>query len=154
MKKLSYFFLVLITSSFIACSSDSSSSSNGDQLYVKFTVNGVNYDLEPETITSLQKLIAGSQDVDNIFTRLSLWMPVTLTIGSHAITDDAPSDSNIATLHNADLWVGDDTYTATTGTLVVTELTNDIVKGTFTFTGDDGNGVMVTVTNGSFRAYR
>lgn len=154
MKKLSYLFLVLFSISFIACSSDSSSSSNGDQLYIKFTVNGVNYDLEPETITSLQKLISGSQEVNTIFTRLSLWMPVMPTVGSHAITDDAPSDSNIATLHNADLWVGDDTYTATTGTLVVTEIDNEYIKGTFTFTGDDGNGVMVTVTNGSFRATR
>jgi hypothetical protein len=114
----------------------------------------VNYDFDPETITSLQKLIAGDQEVATVFTRLSLWMPVTPTVGSHAITDDTPTDANIGTLHNADLWIGDATYTATSGTLVVTEIDSEYIKGTFSFTGDDGNGVTISVTNGSFRAFR
>ena len=155
MKKLSYLFLVLFSISFSGCSSDSSSSSNVDNdLYIKFTLNGLNYDLEPETITSLQKLIAGDQDVNNIFTRLSLWMPVTPTVGSHPITDAIPTDANLGTLHNAELWMGDATYDAISGTLVVTELTSDIVKGTFNFVAEDSNGVTVSVTNGSFRADR
>lgn len=156
MKKLSYLFLVLFSLSFIACSSDDNSSGDGgeDSLYIKYTVNGVNYDFEPATITSLQKLIMGEQEINSVYNRISLWMPVTPTVGSHSITDETPNDTNLETLHNAELWVGDATYTATSGTLVITELNDDYVKGTFTFTGEDENGATVSVTNGSFRAYR
>lgn len=154
MKKLSFLFLVLFSLSFVACSSDDSSGSSDSELYLKFTVNGVNYDFEPETLTSLQKMIMGQQDINNVTTRLSLWMPVTPIVGSHAITDDTPTDANIATLHNAAFYVGDDTYDAISGTLVVTEMDSEYLKGTFTFTGEDENGATVSVTNGSFRAYR
>lgn len=158
MKKLSYLFLVLFSLSFVACSSDDSSNDNNnnatDDLYLKFTVNGVNYDFEPETLTSLQKLIMGLQETNNVTTRLSLWMPVTPTVGSHTITDDTPTDANIGTLHNAAFYVGDDSYDAISGTLVITELTDDIVKGTFSFVAEDINGATVTVSNGSFRANR
>jgi len=154
MKKLLYLFLALFSLSFVACSSDSSVVNADDILYIKFTANGVNYDFEPETITSLRKLIAGNQEVGTVFTRLSLWMPVTPTVGSHALTNDTPTDANLGTLHIAELWVGNDTYAATSGTLVVTEIDNEYIKGTFTFTGNDGNGVTISVTNGSFRALR
>lgn len=157
MKKLSYLFLVLFSLSFIACSSDDDSSGDGggdNSLYIKFTVNGVNYEFEPATITSLQKLIMGEQEINSVYNRISLWMPVTPTVGSHAITDETPNDTNLETLHNAELWVGDATYTATSGTLVVTEMDSEYLKGTFTFTGEDENGATVSVTNGSFRAYR
>lgn len=156
MKKLSYLFLVLFSLSFIACSSDDDSSGDGgeDSLYIKYTVNGVNYEFEPATITSLQKLIMGEQEINSVYNRISLWMPVTPTVGSHAITDETPNDTNLETLHNAELWVGDVTYTATSGTLVVTEMDSEYLKGTFTFTGEDENGATVSVTNGSFRAYR
>lgn len=157
MKKLSYLFLVLFSLSFIACSSDDNSSGDGggdNSLYIKYTVNGVNYEFEPATITSLQKLIMGEQEINSVYNRISLWMPVTPTVGSHAITDETPNDTNLETLHNAELWVGDATYTATSGTLVVTEMDSEYLKGTFTFTGEDENGATVSVTNGSFRAYR
>ena len=154
MKKLSFLFLVLFSLSFVACSSDDSSVSSDSELYLKYTVNGVNYDFEPATVTSLQKLIMGEQEISSVYNRISLWMPVTPTVGSHTITDETPNDTNLDTLHNAELWVGDATYTATSGTLVITELNDDYVKGTFTFTGEDENGVTISVTNGSFRAYR
>lgn len=154
MKKLSFLFLVLFSLSFVACSSDDSSGSSDSELYLKYTVNGVNYDFEPATVTSLQKLIMGEQEISSVYNRISLWMPVTPTVGSHTITDEAPNDTNLDTLHNAELWVGDATYTATSGTLVITELNDDYVKGTFSFTGEDENGVTISVTNGSFRAYR
>lgn len=96
----------------------------------------------------------GQQDINNVTTRLSLWMPVTPTVGSHAITDDTPTDTNLGTLHNASFYVGDDTYDGVSGTLVITELTSDIVKGTFSFVAEDFNGATVTASNGSFRANR
>src|SRR5690606_2882318 len=121
---------------------DSSSSSEDDNsLYVRFTANGQQYNFEAETITSLQRLVMGDEDVNDVYTRISLWMPVTPTTGNHTITDDLPSDDNLETLYNAELWIGDATYTGTVGTLTITDLSEEYVKGTFTFTGEDENGV-------------
>lgn len=151
MKKLSFILLVLFSISFSSCSDDDSSggSTDDDELYLKFTYNGQQYNFEPETITSLQRLVAGNQEVNSVFTRLSLWMPVTPILGSHEITDATPTDANLTTLHNAELWVGENIFEGTSGTLVITEFDDDYVKGTFSFSGAN-----FTVTNGSFRAYR
>ncbi|KIX22061.1 hypothetical protein SY27_05170 [Flavobacterium sp. 316] len=154
MKKLSYIFLILITLSFASCSSDDSSNNGESELYIKYTFNSVSYDFEPTTITSLQKLIMGEKEINSVYNRISLWMPTNPSLGSHEITDETPTNNNLETLHNAELWVGNDTYTATSGTIVVTEINDEYIKGTFTFTGDDGNGTTVSVTDGSFRAYR
>jgi len=154
MKKLSYLLLLFFSLSLVSCSSDDSSGTNEEELYLRFTVDGTNYNFDPETITSLSRLIEGNQENNSIFTRISLWMPVTPVVGSHSITDDLPNDDNIDTLYNADFWLGDVTYTATTGTFEVTEFNNEYIKGTFSFTGEDENGNTKTISNGTFRAYR
>lgn len=155
MKKLTYFLFVLFSLSFIACSSDDNSSGGeDDNLYIRFTANEQQYNFEPETITSLQRLIMGDEDVNDIYTRVSLWMPVIPTTGSYSITNDTPNDENLETLYNAELWIGDDTYVGSSGTLIVTEVGDEYVKGTFSFTGTNEAGTAITVTNGSFRAYR
>ncbi|WP_130735941.1 hypothetical protein [Flavobacterium sp. J27] len=154
MKKVSQFFLILISLTIASCSSDDSSNNGDDALYIRYTFNNVSYDFEPTTITSLQKHIMGEKEINTVYNRISLWMPTNPSLGSHEITDETPTSSNLETLHNAELWVGNDTYTATSGTIVVTEINEEYIKGTFTFTGDDGNGTSVSVTNGSFRAYR
>lgn len=146
--------MILITLSFASCSSDDSSNNGESELYIKYTFNSVSYDFEPTTITSLQKLIMGEKEINSVYNRISLWMPTNPSLGSHEITDETPTNNNLETLHNAELWVGNDTYTATSGTIVVTEINDEYIKGTFTFTGDDGNGTTVSVTDGSFRAYR
>jgi hypothetical protein len=154
MKAIYSLFLVIFLSSFLACSSDASSDNNNDDVYLKFTANGQNYDIDPQTINSMQKLIFGQNETSSVVTRLSLWMPVTPTVASHAITDDTPTDNNINTLYNAELDLGSETYIGISGTLVVTELTNEHIKGTFTFIGENASGATITISNGSFRAFR
>ncbi len=156
MKKLSYLLLVLFSLSFVACSSDDNSSGNGgnqdDELYIRFTVNGQTYDFEPSTLTSLSKHIMGVDDFNDVNTRISLWMPLNPTLGSHAITDDFPSEDN-PDVYNAEVWLGDDIIEGTSGTLIITEIDEEYIKGTFNFSGTNEDGQTVTVTNGSFRAY-
>lgn len=158
MKKLSCILLVLLSMSFLACSSDDSSSNNSTnpdgELYLKFTLNGVAYDFEPETLTSLQILVRGDQEVGGVFNSISLWMPTAPAVGSHPITDAFPSDSNIGTLYNANVWVGSEIVDASTGTMVITGVGEEYVEGTFSFSGTNDNGTTATVTNGSFRAYK
>lgn len=153
MKKLSYVFFVLISLCVISCSSDDNSS-NGDDLFIKFTANGTEYNFEPATLTSLSRLIMGDREINDVYTRISLWMPVTPVLGSHDITDDFPSDSNIDTLYNANFWLGDDTYEATSGTFTLTQVSSEYLSGTFSFTATNDEGTTIEITNGSFRAFR
>ncbi|RYG10931.1 MAG: hypothetical protein EOO07_21385 [Chitinophagaceae bacterium] len=158
MKKLSSLLLLFLSLSLVSCSSDDSGGSNGgDQvgsLYIKFNLNGQDYSFEPETMTTLQMLVRGDKETNGVFTSISLWMPVEPTVGSHPITDAFPTDANINTLHNANVWVGEEIVDATTGTMVITEVTEHHVKGTFSFSGTNDNGTAATVTNGSFRALK
>lgn len=157
MKKLTFLFLILFSISFSSCSSDndSDSSNNGNnQLYVRFTVSGINYDLNPTTISSLQRLIMAEQNTNNAYKRISLWMPINPVNGSHTITDDFPTDNNLETLYNADFWIDDMVYTATSGIFEVTEFDEEYIKGSFSFVGEDENGDTIEITNGTFRAYR
>lgn len=157
MKKLSFLFFALITISLMGCSSDDDSSGGGNQdntFYLRYTLNGVNYDFEPETLTSLRTLIFGSGTVNNDFSRISLWLPNEPTIGSHEITGEFVSDENVDTLYSADVWIADEVIDATSGTLVITELGDGYVKGTFSFTATNDEGTTATITNGTFRAIR
>lgn len=153
MRKVASVLMLVMSLILVNCSSDSSSSNNDDEIYVRFTANGVSYDLEPATVTSLQRLVVGEQDVNGVYNRISLWMPLIPNVGSNPITDEFPSSTNLTTLYNADFWIGDNTIEGESGTMVITELTDDYVGGTFSFTGENG-GVMLTVTNGTFRAFR
>lgn len=154
MKKILSILLVVVSASFIGCSSDDSSNGGADEaLFLKFTYNGQQYNLEPATITSLQKLIIGNEEVNNVQTGISLWMPENPTVGSHTITDETPTDANLTTLHNASLSIGDFMYEANTGTLVITKITDDYISGTFSFIITDENGVSAAVSSGSFKAF-
>lgn len=154
MKKLVSILMVVLSISFVGCSSDDDGGNvGGEEIFLKFTYEGDNYNFEPETLTSLQKLIMGMEDVNDIQTRLSLWMPENPTTGTFDITDDTVTDANLNTLHSATLYVGDATYDGVSGTMVITSVTDEYVIGTFSFSGEDENGVAIAVTNGSFKAY-
>jgi hypothetical protein len=159
MKKLSCVLLVLFSLSFFACSSDDASSDNNtnnpeEALYLKFTRNGVQYDFEPETLTSLQILVRGDQEVAGVYSSISLWMPKTPSVGSYPITDAFPNEFNITTLYNANVWVGDEIVDASSGTIVITEVGDNYVEGTFNFSGTNNNETTAIVTDGSFRALK
>ncbi len=154
MKKLVTVLLVVIATTFAGCSSDDNGGNVGEEeIFLKFTYDGDNYNFEPETLTSLQKLIMGMEDVNDVQTRLSLWMPENPTTGTFNITDDTVTDANLNTLHSAILYVGDATYDGVSGTMTITSVTDEYVIGTFSFSGEDENGATIAVTAGSFKAF-
>lgn len=67
---------------------------------------------------------------------------------------DFVSDENVDTLYSADVWIADEVIDASSGTLVITELGDGYVKGTFSFTATNDEGTTATITNGTFRAIR
>lgn len=153
MKKLVTLVLVVIATTLTGCSSDDGVGSTQGDIFLKFIYNGQQYNFEPETITTLQKLILGSGVQNNEQTSLSLWMPQSPSINSYQITNDTPTDANSNILSNAIITVGDVTYEATSGSLVITSVTQDYVEGKFSFTAVDENDVTISITGGSFKAY-
>lgn len=154
MKKLVSILLVVLSISFVGCSSDDSSGGSlNDGLYLKFTLEGKNYNFEPTTGTSLQKVIFGNENVNDVITSMFIVMPENPSVGTFSISDATPTDDNIATLHSANLSVENASYDGISGTLKITSITDEYIKGTFSFTAEDFDGATVEITNGSFKAY-
>lgn len=154
MKKLVTILLVVLSISFVGCSSDDSSNSTGsDEIYLNFTYEGQNYNFEPSTGTSLRKAIIGTEDVNDVNTTLSLDLPKFPSVGTFNISDATITDDNINTLHAASFFKENDAYDGISGTLKITSITDEYIIGTFNFIGENYDGVTVEIINGSFKAY-
>ena len=156
MKNLFYLLVAVFTLSLTSCWSDDDSSNDPeDELYIRFNLNGEQKEyMDPATITSDRKLILGDNQGSSDNGKISLWMPADIETGTFTITDATSTASNLETLYSADIWMDDEVIDASTGALVITELDDEYVKGTFSFSGTNDEGTSVTVTNGTFRAYR
>ncbi len=140
--------LVAVSAVSFNCSSDSGSSSSSD-FYLKCKVNGTWVEFaDPMVINSLAKSITGNDaDTGKVVT---LFTPLAVANGTFSITDEP---SNVDSYAGSFSDFNEDVYTDNeTGTMIITEVNADVIKGTFSFTGDDGNGGTITVTEGSFRA--
>lgn len=154
MKKITAILFMLCFFTLSSCSSDDSSPSNEDtELYIKFSADGQQYSFEPETITSLKKLIMGLKFENNVVSRISLWMPTNPTIGTHAFVNAAESDEIFDLPYTADFWLGEEVYDATSGEFTITDIDDEYIKGTFSFIGTNSDGATIIVSNGTFRAY-
>ncbi|WP_317245662.1 DUF6252 family protein [Flavobacterium amniphilum] len=119
--------------------------------YLKFKVGGQSYNYEPQTLTSSKTLVDGYTGNGNTLKRISLWMPNEVTTGTYSITD---TPSNLDTYNASYSSEGESIYIdGTSGTITITSVTEDYVKGTFSFSGDNG-GTTVNITNGEFKADR
>ena len=154
MKNLLKLSVILVATLFMGCSNDDNNNNGGggnegDEIYMKFTAEGSNFNIAgPATLSSLSTTITAYQGMDATFIRVGLWMPNDVTVGTYAITNEPNAD------FSAEYYSGDMTAEATTGTLVITSIGAEYIKGTFTFTavGLGGEGTF-EVTNGTFRAY-
>lgn len=151
MKKMVGLLLILLSFGITSCSSDDSNNNQGG-LYLRFTYNGQNYDYEPETITSLVTSINGTEGVDATYKFLSLTLPNDVTEGTYSITSPDPSDLEaFNAYYNSEGDAVD--FDASSGTITITNIDSEYITGTFSFSGDN-NGTTITITNGSFRAYK
>ena len=152
LKKIMFLVMATAILAVSSCSNsdDSPAETPSIENFIKFKYNGTVYSFNPETIEGLNRNIMGYEGVGNTHKRISLWSPLNITTGTHAIVDDpqnmettyAATFSFLPTIDNAD---------ATSGTMVITLVTNDVIEGTFNFTGT-ANGETFSVTEGSFRA--
>lgn len=141
---------ILCTMFLTGCSSDDSSNDSGGDTYIRFTVNGQNYDYNPETLVSLTTNINGSEGVDDTYKYISLTLPNDYSEGTYSFVLPDPSDVDSYNAYYES--EGEMIYVdANTGSITITSVDANYVSGTFSFSGDNG-GSTVSITNGSFRA--
>lgn len=146
------FFAITLLLGFtlLSCSKDSASDET-PELFINFKYNGLLYHLTNATTVNL-----GSKSIDAFdgtgvtLKRITLYMPINVTTGTFAITE--PFDNTaygsyfIFEADSIDL-------VSTSGTMTITEITDNYIKGTFSFSGLNGT-TPINVTNGSFTANR
>ncbi|MDI1256430.1 MAG: DUF6252 family protein [Flavobacterium sp.] len=153
MKKLARIAFVFLAVMAMSCSSSNDDGgSSSDEMYLRWTQGGTSYDIaDPGTISSLSTVITASQGTDASMRMLSLWMPNNATVGTHPIVYNSGSQTDV---YSANLSIGSDIMVdSASGTINITSIDADYIKGTFSFTGTDFDGQTYTITNGSFRAY-
>jgi hypothetical protein len=151
MKKLLLLLVSILTMMLTACSSDdSNNNSTPNTPYIKFKADGVDHNYNPETLTSLQKLIRASVGEGDTYKEISLWMPVTPTVGTHDIVYNSGSDVDTYSAIYASSF--DNRYDAESGTLTITSIDDEYIRGTFSFTIDN-DGTPIVITEGEFLAY-
>ncbi|MCV2485458.1 DUF6252 family protein [Flavobacterium sp. SH_e] len=148
---LSFAISALVLSS---CSSDNSSDDtenpSSQEGFMKFKYNEKVYNFsEPALITSASVNIMGSSGIDDTYKKISLWMPLNITTGSHPIVYDL---SNLTTTYQATFSFMPEinNSNATSGTINITANDDKKIEGTFSFSGTS-KGETFTVTEGSFR---
>ena len=147
-KKITLLAVLLIASA-ISFNCSSSSSSSSSSFYLKCKVDGTLVEFtDPMVINSLAKSITGSNATTG--KSIVLFTPLNAPTGAHTITYE-PSNVNSYAGSYSD-YNGNVFSSNEAGTLTITEVNADVIKGTFSFTGSDGNGGTITVTDGTFRA--
>lgn len=148
LKKLAVLLVLAVTSSlFVNCSSDGDGGSSSDTFYLKYKINGISVEVsDPSVINSLSKSITGFTTNGK---SLTLYMPLTVSTGTHTIVDE-PSNVDVygASYSDFETEVASDNET---GTITITQVNADVIKGTFSFTGTN-EGATYTITEGEFRA--
>src|SRR5690606_33990907 len=104
------------------------------QPFLNFKLNGEQIEMfEPSCfIISSTIISAGEAEGEKV---IVIYMPINPSLGSHVIT--APSE-NFDTYNVTFALTANTAFQATSGTLTLTSIDNDFIKGTFSFNGQIG----------------
>ncbi|HEX9978949.1 MAG TPA: DUF6252 family protein [Flavobacterium sp.] len=152
MKKFASLILVIIAAATFSCSDDDNDNNDNDDLYVRFTQNNIDYDMDdPLTAGSFNMAINGDTGSGNDLRRMVLFIPFNPTEGTHEVENDLFDE----TAYGARYTIGEDVVAyATDGTITITDVNDEFVTGTFSFVMTDSEtDATYTISEGSFRAY-
>lgn len=152
MKKIFLAIVVLVllsvTSSSCSKSDSSAVSPANNELFIQYKYNGVVYKHTVETLNSLKKNILGYSGADNTYKRISLNIPLVPVAGTFSVVDQPSNVNSYEALFES----GTDYFYGTSGNITISVSNSTIIEGTFQFSGDNGSGNVVVITEGSFRA--
>ncbi|WP_375587716.1 hypothetical protein [Flagellimonas aurea] len=157
MKKQKYILIVVLTmvgSLIQSCSSDDDSGTPTSDTYIRFTIDGTDYDFgNIITAESLSITFNGNngetiQDVGD--TRISIYLPLDIAVGNHDIEGGAFGGDYKVSFTSEPM--GFDFDFAQSGNINVTSVSDDYVEGTFTATITSESDETINLVNGEFKA--
>ncbi|MFC4739230.1 DUF6252 family protein [Flavobacterium ponti] len=153
LKKTYFLFIVAISSLLINTSCNSNDDNDtvplADTFYIKFKANDVQQNFtDLAIINSLSKAIVGNDE--NQTKTVVITVPLNVTAGTYTITDEPSNVNSYGILYSSDS-ESISTINAT-GTLVITEVNDNKIKGTFNFTAENAESgpSTITVVEGEF----
>jgi hypothetical protein len=155
LKRIMFFAIAIFTLAMsTSCSSDDSKDDENENPttdFIKFKYKEKEYTYESEFTSSESINISGMEGIDDTYKKVSLWLPLNATVGTHNVVFDS-SDLTTTYQANFSFMPEFNNANATSGTITITKVTERI-EGTFNFSGTQGDKTF-TVTEGSFSVER
>jgi len=151
--KFSLLALVMIFSlSISSCSSDDSSDPQDEDTYIRFTIDGTQYNFtDIATAESLVITLNGNNGEgfsDTGDTQLSLWMPIVPENGTFDVEDSFEATHQISFSSDP---LGFDFDFAESGSITLTQTTGEYIVGTFTASITNDAAETIVLENGEFK---
>lgn len=159
MKKLKFNLLVVLTIiglGLSSCSSDDDSGGSQEpETFIRFTIDGVDFAYEDNVATaeSLNVTINAQNGLseDDDYSFMSIWFPVDFSEGTYDFSGDFFQDGDYklnfeSNSLNVEDW-------ATSGSVTITSIDSEFIRGSFTGTVPANGGGTITIENGEFKAY-
>lgn len=146
-------FLAITTLALQSCSKDDSENEGSSDTYVRFTLDGTDYDFKDiASATSLSLTLTGTEgDIDSgEYSSLGIFLPLAPTEGTYDVTDFFGSGDHKITLTSESLDIN--FSFAESGSITITSASGEFIEGTFSGIVTSDN-VDFTITNGSFKGY-
>lgn len=139
---------------FQSCSEDDSNESGNAETFVRFTIDGTDYELnEVASATSLSLTLTGADGVidSGEFTSLGLFLPLAPVEGTFDVTDFFTDGDHKLTFTSESLDV-DFTF-ADSGSITISSIGEEYIEGSFSGVVTSNSNDQVTISNGSFRGF-
>ena len=144
MKKIKYLCFIAAASAFLFCACGKKNTPAPFNPIISLKFNGTAFSSSNFTVSSVPNtILINGQFIGQATVALSI---PNAKVGSFDVATSG------ATFHFANSPAAQDMYTATSGTIVVTSLTNTTIAGTFAVSVNNVGGVSANITDGQFQA--
>lgn len=143
-------FLAVASSTFTSCNKDDDKDES--DTYIKFKINNSDYDFKDIISVESQSLTLNGNNGEGITnpgdTQIGIFLPVAPVAGTFDFEGVFEGDYKLSFSSESMDFSFD---FAESGSITITEITEDFVSGTFTATITSENDVTITITNGTFK---
>ena len=135
-----------------SCSSDDDAGSSSPSTFIRFTIDGTDYELVNIITAESNSLTLNGNNGPNLNdpgdARATIWLPLVLENGTFAVEELFTSDHAVSVTIDA---LNFDFDFAESGSITLTQTTGGFIVGTFTATITNDTGATIVLENGSFR---
>ncbi len=151
-KLFTFLFLMVIALTFTSCSEDDDSNSEDVSTFIRFTIDGTDYDfgniISAESLSLTLNGNNGEGLTDPGDTQISIFLPVEPVEGTFDFQGTFDGDHKLSFSSES---LGFDFDFAEDGSITITEISDDFIEGTFTATITSEDDTTINITSGTFK---